>query len=227
MQNHKVLAAVCLLMMLTALLATRSIARWEFPQPTPVDLNQFPVRIGTWTAGEDRPMTDEVRKVLQTAKSLDKTWTQDKTGSVVQLLLLTGKDTGDFHNPAVCLPAQGWTPRLQRTFSLNGQNIHETIAEQGDQTIKVWYWWYSNDPYKKIRLPGIPFARDLYKLRLKAAGDNASTSLFVRVIATGSADRNGIVGRFVGDIWPHVEALASTGGSRFSPSRLKQQRGAD
>jgi exosortase len=218
--SNAVYLTACLVLMLTAFATDRSVARLEFPRPIPAAIDRFPVVIGPWNGGEDRPMNSDVREKLKTACSRDRVYTNTNSRQGVQLLLLTGSDPEDFHNPAICFPSQGWTLINRRHFRYNGQDINAMDAEQGSERVMVWYWWYSNDPLSSMKVPNIPFARDIYRLRFKAAGENVTTSLFVRAIVPASPDAEPTMKTFVNDIWPHLEALAATGGERFAPNRM-------
>jgi hypothetical protein len=163
--------------------------------------------------------------VLSTARSVDRPYTNKATGQTVQLLLLTGAHSADFHTPKVCFPSQGWATGNERTIPFSGQMINVMDAEREGTKVSVWFWWYRNDPVAEMKLPDVPLVRDVYRFRLKIAGESASTSLFVRLIAPAGPAGDHAVKSLMNDIWAPIERLAATGGVRIVPGAVQPADG--
>jgi len=210
MQKPKVLAIIGLAMILTAIAANHTFGRLQYAQPHLLPIETFPRRIGRWKQeGEDRPIDQEVIKVLPTAHIVDRVY-RDASGQIINLLMLTASDYKDFHDPNICLPGNGWQLSDRTTFLFQGQNINKMRASQRNTHLLVFYWLPGN--YTANIDHGLPMQKVL-SLRKALTGEEGQ-SLFVRVIAAENAASPDTVQRFIADIQPAIQALTEATPSR-------------
>jgi exosortase len=111
--------------------------------PHLVPIEDFPRTIGNgrWVSEpkNDQFISDEVRSMLHHADVAERFY-HDKQGHVVLLTLLTATDYADFHDPSVCIPAQGWNLSDQQQITLDRQPANLVTAEQSGRQFAVLYW---------------------------------------------------------------------------------------
>ncbi len=133
------LPLLCAVFALCAALANRTVPRLSTAALIPTPIADFPHTLGEWTSGPDR---DGKTPLLPSATIIERTY-QNPQGQQFALLLLTAHDYADFHDPNICLPAQGFTLGAIRKVALGskGDSAFMMTATLRAQKIDVLYWW--------------------------------------------------------------------------------------
>ena len=134
-----ILPLLCAVFAICAALANRAVPRLSTAALLPTPIAAFPHTLGGWTSGPDR---DGNTPLLPSATIIERTY-QNTQGKQFALLLLTAHDYADFHDPNICLPAQGFTLGEIRKVALGnkGDSAFMMTATLRNQKIDVLYWW--------------------------------------------------------------------------------------
>lgn len=114
----------------------------------PVNL-EMPDHIGGFHKyGDEVPVSDQVKRVLQTSQIYMQNYVS-REGWPVQLQLVhAGTTRRSLHFPEVCLVGQGWEIRDQEVvpvgFSFNARRI---VLFKGDEYEAVLYWFKTGDKF--------------------------------------------------------------------------------
>lgn len=190
-------------LLLLGLALNLGFGRLKFAAPRPVPLNQFPYRIGDWSAAKDDPVDPAVLKALPTATIVQRDY-HDLAGHVVTLELITGKSYDDFHDPNVCLPAQGWNLHDHKILNWGGQEMNFMKATLNNYTQDFAYYLAGGYiPY--IPMGGIA-QRKYYAWRKLLTGE-AGGSLVVRMSIQDGPNSLDVLKNFALAIQPIVKQL--------------------
>lgn len=204
--RQAILPILCAVFALSAALANRAVPRLSTAALHPTPIAAFPHTLGGWTSGADR---DGSTPLLPSATIIERTY-QNTQGRQFALLLLTARDYADFHDPNICLPAQGFTLGAIRKVSLGstGDSAFMMTATLRDQKIDVLYWWpgqarletgYGYDQWGKLLA-----ARD------RLTGEQGK-SLFVRMMATHGPQSEQMLTQAASSWEPTLVALRNKG----------------
>ena len=181
--RQAVLPILCAVLAVCAALANRAVPRLSTAALHPTPIAAFPHTLAGWNSGPDR---NGNTPLLPSATIIERTY-QNTQGQQFALLLLTATDYADFHDPNICLPAQGFTLGDIHKVKLGntGESAFVMQATLRQQKIDVLYWWpgqarletgYGYDQWGKLLA-----ARD------RLTGEQGK-SLFVRMMAPADAN---------------------------------------
>ncbi len=208
MPKHSVLSlnllpAACVFLAAAAALAGRAVPRLGTAVLRPAPIASFPRALGGWTCVAE---TNADTPILPTAHLLQRDW-KDGQGHSVQSLLLTARDYSDFHDPNVCLPAQGFALSPLQVVRLPGTAQDAfllTATTRLGERRQVLYWW-----------PGQPTLRSgagrdqwgrLLAMRDRLTGETGH-SLFVRLICSADDGSEARLTRTAAAWEPALDAL--------------------
>lgn len=149
-----------------------------------VPVEAFPTTIGDWKAQDDLPIEAGVKEILPHSRFIARLY-RDSSGRTAEVLLQSSTDTGEYHRPTVCQPAQGWNvlsagPTNAGAYAsapTRGPSAYEMQMEMGGQK-RVMLYWYTNER-----------ALDKWQnLRDRLLSGNTPSRLFVRIIVSADAD---------------------------------------
>jgi EpsI family protein len=193
------------MMTLPVIAASYAFGRLTLAKTHFVPIDTFPKQIGPWRSIVDRPMSPDTHKILPGAVTIDRTYALP-SGQAAELLLLTGTKNNDFHSPRICFPAQGWNLSSSRPILIGGHACSFMEASQGDQKMKVIYWWIGDyrteQPHKNINYY-------MYKL-LSMVQPEEDNSLFVRVIIPENSCTLQNGQKFADDIMRHTLSISAS-----------------
>ncbi len=138
----RALIVAALLLPAVALQGSRS----RGPGRVVVRPNTLPETVGAWTS-EEVPLTAEELSMLQSPAACQRIYTDPRTGSRVQVLLLQVGNTQNAHDPKICMRGSGY--RLVRSYdrrvdwaNRTGKPAAVNVAEfsNGDQRIELFSW---------------------------------------------------------------------------------------
>jgi hypothetical protein len=175
-------------------------------------IEQFPNRLGNWTAGPDQPVDPDVRQKLATATILSRTYSNGD-GPPVAAMLITAKSPADFHDPNECLSGSGWNLGTRGTVVVDGQTINTMVATRRDEQLDVWYCWMSALDFDRLDNSG----RRLQSFRravFAAMGRKDDVSLFVRLMAPHGPAGNPDIRNFFAAALPSIRRLWTPGAVR-------------
>lgn len=204
MQNTKILPIIGFGLALAALIANHAFGRLQPAQPHLLPVETLPRQLGGWTAGPDRSLDSSIRKILPTARIVDRIYT-NRSGESVDLLVLSAADYKDFHDPNICFPGQGFTLSDQKTATIAGQTIDTMMAARGADKMDVYYW-LAGDAVESVP-QGLPLEKVLAvrNLMLKTQGQ----SLFVRLIAPHDAQSGAALADLTRQLLTPLRAMAA------------------
>jgi EpsI family protein len=122
----------------------------EIVRPERAPLAAFPSSLGDWR-GAERPISEEIRRVLGADDHLAITFAPPEGGGVVDLFVayyhkLT--EGSGIHSPEVCIPAGGWEVSAweARTVRLDDAArtelpVNRAVIRKGRSRQLVWYWF--------------------------------------------------------------------------------------
>lgn len=202
MQGAKVLNLIALTFILIAVTADYALPRLAAPRPEALDVESFPRALGPWQAGADRPVDPEIAERLTTATVVERDYRNAETGQDIDLMLVTADQDQDIHDPALCLPAQGWDMSAPRALRLSRQAVNEVDIRRGGARYVVLYWLAGyQEPDRKAGTLLAP----VLKVRKRLVGNHEGASLLVR-IAARQEDRS-VAESFASEIMPGIESL--------------------
>ncbi len=200
--RQAILPLLCAVFAICAALANRTVPRLSTAALHPTPIAAFPHTLAGWTSGPDR---NGNTPLLPSATIIERTY-QNTQGQQFALLLLTATDYADFHDPNICLPAQGFTLGAIHKVALGntGDSAFLMTATLRDQKIDVLYWWpgqarletgYGYDQWGKLLA-----ARD------RLTGEQGK-SLFVRMMAPNNANSEQMLTQAAAAWEPELVAL--------------------
>jgi len=138
----------------------------------------FPSEIGRYTQlGEDIPIPEHVKRVLQTSSILTRNY-RSPAGRVVSLSMVhAGKTRRSLHFPEVCLVGQGWEVMQQFGapvgFDFTAQHL---VIADGQRREAVLYWFKTGSEFT-----GNYFLNSWYWTREQLRPGGTPTSTMVRL----------------------------------------------
>lgn len=116
-------------------------------QNAPQDVLDFPASFATFAQrGDDFPISDNVREILQTSVILMRPYQSSQGWPVLLTVVYAGTTRRSLHFPEVCLVGQGWEIASQETvpvgFSFNAKRL---VLAKGNQREAVLYWFKTGD----------------------------------------------------------------------------------
>jgi len=203
MRPDKILA-VCTFAMLSVGLAIH-LAASPIPvaKPRYVPIEQVPAQIGQWTQVSVLPIPDAVRQKLPTAHILDRMYANAQ-GQTVELMLLTATRRDDMHDPARCLPSQGWNVTQQSHVQLGSQTATYLTIEQDGNSADAYYWLtgYYSPTNSRNSLVSL-----LDKVRGHIISRQQGMSLFVRLMTADGPSSTASLNDFAAQIEPVLDKM--------------------
>ena len=137
--RRAILPVLCAGLAICAAVANRAVPRLSTAALLPTPIASFPHAVGGWVGGPDR---NGNTPLLKSATIIERTY-QNPQGQQIALMLLTARDYADFHDPNICLPAQGFTLGAIHKVPLGstGESAFVMRATLRQQKIDVLYWW--------------------------------------------------------------------------------------
>lgn len=206
MQKTQILNITAIVLAAVAAVACLFVGRIPIGQTRAVSIKDFPRQVAEWKDVEDRPEDPSLRAELQSATMVERIY-RGSDGQDVDLLLLTASDPGDFHDPTVCLPSQGWQTLNQSVVMRDDQTINKIGAKLDDRVINLMYWQMGDFASKRA---ATPFMRNLYSLRSILVRNEEGTCLVVRIITHGTPAGEQEALRFIDAIQPSLAQLHAT-----------------
>jgi hypothetical protein len=172
-------------------------------QPRYVPIERFPAQVGHWTLSAVLPIPQAVRLKLPTAHIVDRMYT-DPQGQAVELMLLTATRRDDMHDPARCLPSQGWNVTAQRRIRLGNQIATALTIEQDGSSADAYYWLTGY--YEPARDSG-SLQTVLERVRGHIVNRQQGMSLFVRLMTADNPTNAGALDDFARQITPLLDQI--------------------
>lgn len=142
------IATIAILLALTG--AHFSIQRGQAvaaAQNTPQDVLNIPTAFASYTQrGQDVPISDNVRKILQTSVILMRPYASTDGWPVLLTIVYAGTTRRSLHFPEVCLVGQGWEI-IEQESKMVGFSFHakRLILAKGNRREAVLYWFKTGD----------------------------------------------------------------------------------
>ncbi len=206
MYNHKVLATLGCVMVLTATVTELCLGKVPVAKPHRIAVETFPLRIGSWVAGPRLAVDSSVQEKLATATIIEHIYTNN-AGQSVDCMLVTATDSENLHDPAMCFPAQGWHLGNIGTTEIAGEQLNVMNASLDQQNMKVMYWLTGYYPPAPARNPIVKL---LAKARAHLIPKREGMSLFVRLTAPDSPASQQGLNEFIQQIMPQIRALTQS-----------------
>jgi EpsI family protein len=175
------------------------------PQYVPVE--RFPARVGDWKQTAVLPIPDAVRQKLATAHIVDRIY-RDSRGRSVELMLLTATRRDDMHDPARCLPSQGWDITDRTTVKVGSVGATRLTIRQNDSLADAYYW---TTGYYAPAGSSSPLDNLLLRVRAHVVSRQQCMSLFVRLMAVDDPANDGALDDFATAIAPQLDAIEAGG----------------
>lgn len=109
-------------------------------------LPELPNRVGPWEARET-PIPAAVLASLGYPKALGREY-ENPLGESVYVSLVAAGPFENYHDPTVCVPANGFRMTALKVFPLDGtgtSRVRAMIFRRGEQRILMYYWNQSRD----------------------------------------------------------------------------------
>lgn len=165
------------LMLTIALVCNHVVSRIPIGVSKLLPIETFPHKIGGWVSSSDIPSSEDVKKILPHAHISERIY--HKGDAAINFLLLTSPVPSEFHDPMVCLPAQGWVTKSSITKNIGGHSVTILKSEAKSRGLTTIYWY---DGYMESVKPHGIFLKTMYKIRNSVLNREEGISLFVRII---------------------------------------------
>jgi len=203
MRPDKILSITSFVILAVALAAHFVMRPVPVAKPQYVPIEAFPSQIGDWRQAAVIAIPDAVRQKLPTAHILDRIYT-DPQGRSVELMLLTATRSDDMHDPARCLPSQGWNITQRRKLLIGSQPATAITVEQNGSSADAYYWLTGY--YAPIR-PESSLDSVLSRVRAHIINRQQGMSLFVRLMTADNPSNDGALDDFARVITPALDSI--------------------
>ena len=124
----------------------------EFRERIPArkSLNQFPLKVGEWSADKRLPLAQKFIDVLDLSEYVIVDY-NNRSGKRVNFYVAyyeTQSKGKSIHSPATCLPGSGWDFRQSGTVEIAGtasntgaMQVNRAVMQQGRQYQLSYYWF--------------------------------------------------------------------------------------
>jgi EpsI family protein len=129
-------------------LAVHGLASAERP-PWPPDLNRLPAVAGAWNLLRNDPIDPAIAKELGADRILSRSYVEIPGGRSAMLLVAWFQSqrggARQPHSPKVCLPGEGWTPRVVDELAIDTSagtiQVNRYIVSKAAERAVVLYWY--------------------------------------------------------------------------------------
>ena len=203
MRQDKILTIISFGMLAAALAVHFGVAPLRVAQPRQLAVASFPEQVGAWQSNGDIPVPAVIKQKLPTARIVDRVYV-NPAGQKVEMLLLTAARREDIHDPARCLPSQGWQMSNRRTIVVDGQKANAMTISQNGADVDAYFW---QTGYFAPARPRTGLEGHLYSLRSRIISRQEGMSLFVRLMSANSPENIGALDSFARQITPDLDQL--------------------
>ena len=203
MQNTRVLALSCCVMVFGVAALEYGVGPLPVPQPRRLAVETFPARLGLWQGGAIAPVDPDIQARLPTSSIMDRVYTLGADRSA-DVMLVTASDNLDIHNPKDCFPSQGWRLTNSHDKVIQGQTVTVMDAQLDDQKMKVLYWTtgtFTPPPPRSL------LAKKALSLRARLVPSHEYVSLFVRLMVSQGPQAEEEITQLAGQVLPPVHSL--------------------
>lgn len=179
------IAAIAVITLISGVVQGTLSGRWG-PSPDLIaageTLQSFPREFGDWQMEKDEQVEEQVLEILRCTGSLHRTYSNPRTGQVVNMALIVGPPGPTaVHIPEICYSSQAYTQQAERkrvriaaTDNSREGEVWAVRFRSNDLNsfpLSVCYAWSGGQRWEAVENPRVSLsgAKVLYKLQL--AGD--------------------------------------------------------
>ena len=209
MRNNTLLALSGILMIAAALVVRHALEPLGAAKSCQLPVGSFPLHVGKWTSGPNRPVSNDVRMTLPHAAIIERVYTRPD-GQSLDLLFVSSDVADEMHTPQVCLPAQGWEIERLQQFRLGEDRATDMVVSHEGHNIELMYWFTAKTTRE------ISILQRIQMLRAHLVGvsgefvvsDVEGYSLLVRIIGTNTPDNHKALLEFVHQVQAPIRVLS-------------------